>query len=61
MAIGARSLPSLRKLACVGVFVTILTNLRGAFELYCFLASGYFVTSATIHRAVRPEQWELGL
>ena len=61
MAIGARSLPSLRKLACVGILVTALTNLRGAFEQYCFLARGYFVTSATIYRAVRPQQGELGL
>lgn len=61
VAIRARRLPGLRKLAGVGFSVTILTNLRGALELHRFLAHGHFVTSATIYSSMRPQQREFGL
>ncbi len=61
MAIGARRLPSLRKLAGVGVFVTALTNLRGAFELHRFLARRHFVATGTVYGTVSPQQRKLGL
>ena len=59
MAISAWSLTTFRKLACVSVFVTILTNLRRTLELHGFLTRRNLVTSSTIHGAMRPKQREL--
>ena len=59
VAIRARGLPGLRELARVRVFVTILTNLRRAFELHFFRACGNFVTIAALHRTMRAKQREL--
>ena len=59
VTIRTRSLPGLRELARVGVFVTILTNLRRAFELHFFRTHRYLVTSSAFHRTMRAEQGEL--
>lgn len=59
VAIRATSLPRLRELAHVRVFVTIFANLRRAFELHFFRACGNFVTIAALHRAMRAKQREL--
>ena len=59
VAIRARGLPGLRELARVRVFVTILTNLRRAFELHFFRACGNLVTIAALHRTMRAKQREL--
>ena len=58
MAIGAGRLPSLCKLACVGIFVTILTNLRSALELHFLRSHRHFMTIAALDGAVRAEQRE---
>lgn len=58
VAIRARRLPALCKLAVMSVFVTILTDLRRALELHVFLAHRHFVTRAALHGAVRSEQWK---
>jgi hypothetical protein len=60
VAIGARRFPSLRKLTAVSVFVTVLTNLRGALELDFPRAHERFVTGATLDHAVSAEKRELG-
>lgn len=60
VAIGAGSFPGLCKLAAVSIFVTVLTNLRGALELDFPRAHGRFVTGATLDHAVSTEKWELG-
>lgn len=59
MTIRTRGLPGLRKLACVGVFVAVLTDLRRAFELHFFRTRRHLVTIAALHRTMRTEQWKL--
>lgn len=59
MAIGAWSLPRLRELALVCVFVTILTNLRGALEPHLARAHGRLVAVAAWDHTVRAEKREL--
>ena len=60
VAVRARRLPALGKLAVMSVFVTILTDLRCALKLHLFLAHGDFVTGAALHGAVRSKQWKFG-
>lgn len=59
MTICTRGFPGLRKLACVSVLVTILTNLRRALELDFLRSRRYFVASTARGRAVRAQQWKL--
>jgi len=59
VALGARSLPSLRELARVRVFVTIPTNLRGALELHLARAHGRLMAGAALDHTVRAEKREL--
>lgn len=61
VAIRARRLSGLRELAGMRVFVTILTNLRSAFELHHFCARGDLVTIAALYASMRAEQRELRL
>ena len=56
VAIGARGFASFSELACVRVFVTILTNLRRALELDFLLADRNFVAGGALDGAVRAEQ-----
>jgi len=60
VAIGARGLPGFRKLTRVRVLVTVLTDLRGAFELDLFRADRRLVAIAAQGYAVRPKKWEFG-
>lgn len=55
MAVCAGCLSRFRKLACVGVLVTILTNWRRAFELYFFCARWDLVAIAALYGAMRAE------
>lgn len=43
----------------MGVFVTILTSLGRALELYLFRADGALVASSALYRTMRAEQGEL--
>ena len=61
VTIRARRFSGLRKLADMRVFVTILTNLRSAFELHRFCARGDLVTIAALYGPVRAEQREFRL
>lgn len=60
VAIRTGSFPLLGKLSRVGIFVTILANLRRAFELYFLLTHRHLVTVPALDRAVRAKQGELG-
>lgn len=58
MAIRASRLSSLRKLACVGIFVTILTNMRSALELHFLGSDRHFMAITALDGAVGAEQRE---
>lgn len=60
VAIRTRRLSGLCKLAVMRVFMTILTDFGGAFELYLLLADRYLMAITTLHGPVRTEQRELG-
>lgn len=60
VAVRTRCLPTLRKLAVMSIFVTILTDLGRTLELHFFLPYRHLVASAALHGAVRPQQRELG-
>jgi len=53
VAIRAGRLPGLRKLACVGIFVTILTNLRSALELHFLRSHRHFMAITALGGPVR--------
>lgn len=59
MTIRTRRLAGLRKLACVGVFMAVLTDLRRAFELHFFPTRRHLVTIAALHRTMRTEKRKL--
>lgn len=59
VAIRTGGLASLRKLACMRVFVAIFANLRCALELHFLGARWHFVASATFNRAMCSEQRKL--
>jgi hypothetical protein len=60
VAVGTGGLTSLRKLAGMGVFVAVLTNLRRTFELHLLGSDRCLVTSPASRRAVCSEEWKLG-
>jgi hypothetical protein len=60
VAVGTGSFSSLRKLAGMGVFVTVLTNLGRTLELHLLSSDRDLVTSPASRRAVRSDQWKLG-
>ena len=60
VAIRTGSFPLLGKLSRMGIFVTILANLRRAFELYFLLTHRHLVTITALDGAVRAEQREFG-
>ena len=60
VAVGAGSLSNFRKLAGMGVFVAILTNLGRTLELHLLSSDRDLVTGPASRRAVRSEQWKLG-
>jgi len=60
VAIRTGSFPLLGKLSCVGIFVTILANLRRAFELYFLRPHRHLVTVPALDRAMRAKQREFG-
>ena len=53
-------LSDFHKLACVRIFVTILTNLRRTLELYLLRRHRHFVTIAAFDSPVRAEEREFG-
>jgi hypothetical protein len=60
VAVGTGSFSSLRKLAGMGVFVTVLANLGRTLELHLLSSHGCLVTGPASRRAVRSDQWKLG-
>lgn len=60
VAVGTGSLSSLRKLAGMGVFVTVLANLGRTLELHLLSSDRYLVTGPASHRAMCSDQWKLG-
>lgn len=59
VAIRTWRLPELHKLACMWLFVTVLTNLRSAFELHFLRSRWYLMTCTALDRPMRPEEREL--
>ena len=60
MAVRTRCLPGLGELSVMGIFVTILADLRGVLELYFLFADRRLVTITALDGAMRSEQRELG-
>ena len=60
MAVRARCFPGLCELAVMGVFVTILADLRRALKLYFFFAYRRLMAITALGGAVRSKQGELG-
>lgn len=59
MTIGTGGFPGLCELPCVGIFVTALTILRGAFELNFFGAHRRLMAGPALDHAMCAEQREL--
>ncbi len=59
VTIGTGSFAGLHKLACMGVFVAILTNLRRALELHLFGSRRHLVAITALYSAMRAKERKL--